>query len=152
MGERKPMTVKVDEDVKDDWEDFVVDTKGQKYGNMGRLLERAMREYMDRDRLARVESELAEIRSLVESQKEGDEKHPGNSVRKREDAAIKLIVTPDRKQVHRNELEEAIRAQNLTSKQTIKKYMKSITSRPVFKSGPSPSLWEVDHDHAEDYY
>lgn len=152
MGERKPMTVKVDEDVKDAFESFVIETRGQKYGEMGRMVESALKEYMDNDRLARVEAQLDEIQAHLQSEKDQSEKHPGNSVREREDAAIRMLVTPERKQVHRNDLEEAIKAQDLTTKQTIKKYMKNITDRPVFTSGPSPSVWEVDHDHAEEYY
>lgn len=153
MGERVAMTAKVDEDVKERFTEFVIEAKGQKYGEMGRMLERAMVEYMDNDRLARVESQLDEIQAHLESEKDESKKaHPGRSVRERENSIISALIDEDTLQVHRNDFEKEIRRHDLTADQTVKKYIKNITDRPVFTSSRTPSVWEVDHDHAEDYY
>lgn len=153
MAERVAMTAKVDEDVKERFTEFVIETKGQKYGEMGRMLENAMKEYMDNDRLARVESQLDEIQAQLESEKtERKNTHAGRSVRDREDAIITELIGPETKQVHRNDLEKVIRQHDLTADKTIKKYIQNITDRPVFSPSRTPSVWTVDHDHAEEYY
>lgn len=153
MAERVPMTVKVDREVKEEFTKFVKEQKGQKYGEMGRMAERALEEYMDNDRLARIDSRLDEMASLLEEQKEESKKaHPGSSVREREDAVIRSVVDEDTKQVHRRDLEAAIKSLDLTTDSTIKKYIKNITNRPVFKPAKAPSVWNVVHEHAEEYY
>lgn len=153
MGDRVAMTAKVDEDVKEQFTEFVIDTKGQKYGEMGRMLERAMQEYMDNDRLARVEAQLDEIQGQL-SEEKGERKntHAGGSVREREDAIINDLLTEETKQVHRRDIEKVIEQHDLTADKTIKKYLQNITDRPVFSPSRSPSVWTVNHEHAEDYY
>lgn len=147
------MTAKVDEDVKERFTEFVIETKGQKYGEMGRMLERAMEEYMDNDRLARVESQLDEIQAHLESEKtESKNTHAGRSVRERENSIISDLLHEEKMQVHRRDIEKVIEQHDLTSDQTVKKYIQNITDRPVFEPTRTPSVWEVNHDHAEEYY
>ena len=67
MGDRKTLSVKVDEDVADNFRDFVHEKKGKIRGELGREVENAMREYMDRDRFARVEENQAETHELLNS-------------------------------------------------------------------------------------
>lgn len=55
MGERESFHVKVDAEVADRFRDFVHERKGKIRGELGREVERAMREYMDNDRYARIE-------------------------------------------------------------------------------------------------
>lgn len=61
MGERRPLNVRVDEDVVDDFREFTEESKGQIRGEMGRLVEKAMIEYMDNDRSARIERKVDEL-------------------------------------------------------------------------------------------
>lgn len=147
------MTVKVDREVRENFEEFVKAEKGRKYGEMGRMAERALAEYMDNDRLARIDSRLDEIQAHLESEKEESKNtHPGKSVRDREESIISSVIHEEKVQVHRRELEKAIKEHNLTAGKTIKKYIKNVTERDVFSHGNAPALWDVEHEHAEDYY
>ncbi len=58
MTKRTTFTVKVDEDVANSFREFVQETKGQIRGELGREVENALNEYMDNDRLTRVEGRL----------------------------------------------------------------------------------------------
>ena len=57
MGDRRKLNCRVDEDVISDFRGFVEDKKGKVRGELGREVENALREYMDRDRYARIEEE-----------------------------------------------------------------------------------------------
>lgn len=58
MTEREPRTVRVDPDVWDRFVAQVQEWEGQKHGEIGRHAENALEEYIDQDRLARVEEKL----------------------------------------------------------------------------------------------
>lgn len=61
VGEREPLNTRVDVEVRQQFREFTEEKKGKVRGEMGRLVERAMLEYMDRDRYARVEEKLDEV-------------------------------------------------------------------------------------------
>jgi hypothetical protein len=67
MGERKPINWNVDEDVADRFREFVQEKKGKKRGELGRMAERALIEYMDNDRLKRVEDGQDETHEKLDS-------------------------------------------------------------------------------------
>lgn len=87
MSSREPRTVRVDTDVWENFGQFVIETKGQKHGHMGQLVERALVEYMDNDRTARVEEKVdanAEKLDTLLSELDGTHTH------KKSDAVEKL--------------------------------------------------------------
>ena len=61
MAEKEVFTVKVDPEVADEFREFVVDKHGTTYGKLGDEVERALQEYMDRDRYARIEANLRKV-------------------------------------------------------------------------------------------
>jgi len=56
----------VDDGIYTAFREWVVQQYGEQYANVGRALDRAMLEYMDRDRYARIESEVTQIRNEVD--------------------------------------------------------------------------------------
>ena len=66
MGERRPLNARVDEEVIDDFREFTEESTGQIRGEMGRLVERALIEYMDNDRAARIERKVDDLHELME--------------------------------------------------------------------------------------
>ena len=66
MGDRVPLGARVDEDVIADFREFTEESKGQVRGEMGRLVEKAMIEYMDNDRTARIERKVDELHEMME--------------------------------------------------------------------------------------
>jgi len=67
MSDRPKLNARVDKDVRDDFREFVKEKKGKVRGEFGRELERAMKEYMDRDRYARIEEEQAAMNDKLDA-------------------------------------------------------------------------------------
>ena len=67
MTDRTPLNTRVDEDVKKRFRDFTHEKKGKIRGEMGRLVERALIEYMDRDRQARLEEDHERLENKVDT-------------------------------------------------------------------------------------
>ena len=61
MSQREPRTVRVDPDVWDEFVSWVVDTEGQKSGELGRHVENALKEYIDHGREARIEAKVDQL-------------------------------------------------------------------------------------------
>jgi len=61
VPERQPVSVSVDPEVWTAFKQFVVDRHGKKRGELGREVENALNEYIERDRLARIEERLESI-------------------------------------------------------------------------------------------
>ena len=61
IARKEVFTVKVDPEVADEFREFVVDKHGTTYGKLGDEVERALQEYMDRDRFARIEANLWKV-------------------------------------------------------------------------------------------
>lgn len=66
VTERVPLGTRVDEDVIARFREYVKEHKDRIRGEMGREVERALREYMDRDRLARIEENQEELLDKIE--------------------------------------------------------------------------------------
>ena len=67
MGDRRSVGWKIDEEVASDFREFVHEKKGKTRGELGRMAERALIEYMDNDRYARIEANQAETHELLNS-------------------------------------------------------------------------------------
>lgn len=65
MSNRQTFSVKVDEEVADNFREFVHEKKGKIRGELGREVENAMMEYMDNDRLSRVEEGQKETHEML---------------------------------------------------------------------------------------
>jgi len=152
MGDRKPVTVKVDEDVWAKFKQFVDEKHDGVYGELGRATERALEEYMDHDRYARVEEKLDTILETVNDEKRRTKKGgPAQKAQERRENIISRLVDEKTVQVHRSDITSEIKAEGLSSDKTIKKYLKRITSDGPFMPHPnSPSLWEVDKEQAKE--
>jgi len=67
MSERVTFSVKVDDEVADNFRSFVKEHKGKIRGELGREVENALIEYMDNDRTARLETDHERIESKLDS-------------------------------------------------------------------------------------
>lgn len=65
MSDRVVVGCRVDEDVLDNFRTFTEENNGHIRGEMGRNLEKAMIEYMDNDRAARIERKVDELHEMV---------------------------------------------------------------------------------------
>jgi len=58
MTEREPRTVRIDPEVWSGFVEQVVEWEGSKHGELGRHVENALEEYVDNDRLTRIEEKV----------------------------------------------------------------------------------------------
>lgn len=66
MTDKQPLGWRVDPELRERFRDFVSDKHGKTHGKLGEELEKAMREYMDDDRLARLERKVDDLSEQVE--------------------------------------------------------------------------------------
>ncbi|MFC4540824.1 hypothetical protein ACFO5R_02635 [Halosolutus amylolyticus] len=155
MGEREPLCVRVDETVQEQFRNFTLETKGRIHGEMGRLVERAMKEYMNRDRSARIEEQLEQMNSRqqkmlelmnnsasLSSHDEAAHSHSTDvgaftdlepQVRK---GIEKTLASLPEGEVDHSDIERAVHSAGRTDPRTVKKYRKVLESRGVLLPHP----------------
>lgn len=151
MGERRPLNVRVDEEVIQDFREYTQESKGKIRGEMGRLVENALIEYMDNDRSARIEEKVDAlpeeiVGALLEELPERERRNtqttntttnPGSQTEKR----LQSIVTelPDNTAVSEAMLETPIENHAGSSPKTLDKYKRLLKKRGhVFEDPTEP--------------
>ena len=155
MTQRKPLNTRVDEDVISDFRDFTHEKKGKIRGEMGRLVERALIEYMDTDRQARLEHDHERIEKKLDtvlatlSERPTTHTHKGHAspttvTEKAETVAAKIrdmgnTVFPVA------DVEKAIKDVAGADDRTLDKYKAEIKDVGVYEHPSSDSgVWTVD--------
>lgn len=132
MTEREPFTVKIDPDVASQFREFVDETKGGVYGQLGPELENAMREYMDRDRYSRIEARQKEMAQHLETlvgtfaETDGTHTHTGHvtptTVTEKRQLIAADLHDRDAPVFPEREVNAAIRAHAGADDRTLRKY------------------------------
>jgi len=156
MTDRVPLNTRVDEDVISDFREFTHDRKGKIRGEMGRLVERAMIEYMDHDRQARLEDGQEEMLDrldrLTAALSEGNGTHthkggvsPTTVSEKSEIIASKVREEHDRA-LHVRDLNRAIKSVAGGDDRTLAKYHDQLRDGRLVYSHPSEGsdVWFID--------
>lgn len=148
MGERRPLNARVDEEVIDDFREFTEESTGQIRGEMGRLVERALIEYMDNDRAARIERKVDDLHELMEdtlserdldretksgtsSNAGSEDTSPSASINQRTRDSLNAIVAeiPENTVVSESLLESAIENHAGHSYKTLERYKSLLQNR-----------------------
>jgi len=148
VGERVPLNVRVDEEVRDEFREFTHDKKGKIRGEMGRLVEKAMLEYMDRDRFTRIEEGQEELLDLLQNEvlpRLPDEavhthtKHfedlEGLEPQVQANVAETLDNLPEG-EVRPSDVKQAVYSAGLSDDRTVKKYREILESRGLLLPDP----------------
>lgn len=156
MSDRPPLNVRVDEDVRERFREFTRDKKGRVRGEMGRLVERAMEEYMDKDRLARVEERLTTIEQRQEkilALQDGDNggatgQEDGYHAHTREEEKLesfnpgvrtrlkKTLENLPSERVRYSEFQQAVFDAGCTDTRTVDKYLEALKSQGILLPDP----------------
>lgn len=168
-GEKEKVGAYVDGGVYDAFREWVEETQGQQYGNVGDALTRAMLEYMDDER---VEDELRELRQtakhnnallrklrteLEKKEKSGVFSDPADEDRgnapgdrkRREAKVLKMVLSQGLDRISQNDLEQAIRsAADVSSDPTIDDYLRALTQTKALTASRTADVFEVNHDAA----
>lgn len=143
MAERVNVQVKIDRDVWEAFQSFVVETHGQKYGNLGREAENALSEYIDRDRYARIEERLDEIADHLDGFDGTHTRTPNGTAEWREWIAEKLgesgrTVIPD------DDVRRVIERGPGADDRTVEKYKEQLKRHGLAYEHPTSGVWTLD--------
>lgn len=145
VPERVSVHVKVDRDVWERFQSFVIETHGQKYGNLGREAENALKEYMDRDRFARVEDRLDDIDARLADIADAHAHTRTETVEKAERIADELDAT-DRTVIPADDVRRAIEDVAGADDRTVRKYQDLLKRRGLAYEHPTDGVWTCDRD------
>ena len=147
MSDRPPFNVRIDKDVQDRFRKFVKETTGQVHGEMGRTAERALCEYMDQDRYARIESSLQEIIDHLEEKEATPSDEPGHahtapsSPFERLDPSLRrniqaTLAALEKGEVTKERFERAVHQAGKTDPRTVNKYRRLLESHGILLPHP----------------
>lgn len=156
MGERQTFSVKVDEDVAENFRDFVHEKKGKIRGELGREVENAMREYMDNDRYERLadgqdetHAKLDEVLALL-ADADGTHTHTADvsptTVSEKRDLIAAKLRDRDAPVMPERDVIEAIEDVAGGDERTITQYKEKLRTSGQAYDHPSSdsSAWTVD--------
>jgi len=158
MTDRVPLNTRVDEEVIADFRDFTHDKKGKIRGEMGRLVEKAMVEYMDNDRQQRLEDDHERLESKVDtilstlSEDGGSHTHtahtqPKTVAEKAETIAARLKDSSDTV-VPVGDVEAEIKDVAGSDDRTLRQYKDELKELGGVFAHPAPSsmVWTTDRE------
>lgn len=140
MTGREPRTVRVDPEKWSAFVEQVIEWEGQKSGELGRHVENALSEYVDNDRLARVERKLD---ALLEDSNATHTHTPRDTSVKLNRIADRInggdrVVIPD------DAIVRAIEDIAGVDDRTVKKYRQQLKRRGLAWEHPTGGTWTLD--------
>jgi len=158
MGERETFSVKVDRDVAAAFREYVRESKGKIRGELGREVENAMREYLDNDRVARVEANQEETHELLRAvlatlgEDGTTHTHTANvsptTVTEKRDVIAATLQQRDAPVMPEREVVNAIEDVAGGDDRTVRKYMDALRRSGEVYDHPSSdsSAWTTDRE------
>lgn len=143
MPERINVHVRVSREVWESFQAFVVETHGQKYGNLGREAENALNEYIDKDRLTRVEENTEELLARLDELDAAHTHTPSESAVKVTRIADHLRSL-DRTVIPGDDVRRAIEDVAGADDRTVEKYEEQLKRRAAAYEHPTDNVWFVD--------
>lgn len=159
MTDRERIVGRIDPEIKRQFQEFVEETTGGNQGDQSRLMERALVEYMDNDRSARIESKVDEVLDRLdefedtpptssedslerERQSETSSNRSFDGFNTRTEQAVEAIAAdmPDGTAITESMVETAIEDNAGASYKTVKKYKRLLQKRG--QAIPSPIAGE----------
>jgi len=137
--------VKIDEDVWDAFKSFVVKTHGQKYGNLGREVENALDEYVDQDRLQRVDAKVDRVLTRLD-EIDGSHTHKASEATAKVERIAERINNFEQIVIPTPDVRRAIENVAGADDRTIEKYQRLLRSRGLAYEHPSDNVWFVERE------
>lgn len=159
MTDRVRIVGRIDPEIKKQFQEFVEEQTGGHQGDQSRLMERALVEYMDNDRSARIESKVDDVLDRLDemesppppqsedtlererqSATSSNDPFDGYNTRTEETVAAIAADLPESTSINESMLETAIEDNAGASYKTLKKYKRLLKKRGV--AIPSPHVEE----------
>jgi hypothetical protein len=171
-GENEKVGAYVDSGIYAAFREWVEETHGKQYGNVGEALNRAMLEYMEDER---VEDELREMNETVrhnnallrklrteleKKEKSGvfsdtEDEDRGNAPgdrKRREAKVLNAVLSQGIDRISQSDLEKAIRnAADVSSDPTIDDYLRALSQTKALTASRTADLFEINHEAAVEF-
>lgn len=142
MTQRQPRTVRVDPDVWSGFVEQVIEWEGQKNGELGRHVENALEEYVDRDRFARIEEKLD---TLIEHT-DATHTHMDNPTAEKTDEIASNLSATGQTVIPDDDVVRAIEKIAGSDPRTVSKYKTQLQRRGLAYSHPTGTVWTTDRE------
>lgn len=143
MSDRVQVGARVDRDTYQRFKAYVQEQKGRVRGELGRQLEKAMVEYMDNDRAARIERK---VDTLLE-RSDTAHTHTASATVSEKATLVAERLPTDRTVIPADAVESAIEAVAGADPRTIAKYERQLKRQELAYEHPSDSnVWTRDRD------
>lgn len=156
MSDRSPKTVRFDDDLWTEFENYVQEQDGNSNGAKPKHLEKAVREYLDKGRDARIEEKLDEVLTHVcdddatHTHKHAESSQKGSeTVEKVRQIAERVYTnhsTTDRDVIPPSAVERAIEDIAGADSRTVEKYEKQLKRRSLLFQHPGGMIWTDEKD------
>lgn len=151
MADRSPKTVRCDDDLWDELAEFAYEEEGKKRGSVPKHLENAIREYLDKDRSARIESKLDEVLDHVRDDDATHTHKHGSNGQRGSETVEKVRQIADRVYTNHSPsesdvippaaVERAIEDIAGADPRTIEKYTNQLKRRQLLFQHPGGAIW-----------
>lgn len=143
------MGARVDAQIYQNFKAYTREHKGHLRGELGRMLDRAMLEYMDQDRNSRIEDDLAEILERLDTLADDQTTHTHTPMQQRESSAkLDLIerelARMDTTVIHDDAVVGTIEDVAGIDPRTIEKYKRQLKRQGIAYKHPSGTVWTPD--------
>lgn len=149
MSNREPWTMRIDSDVKVEFKEQVDEWDGENTGHYGYHVEQALKEYMDKDRYARVEDKLDRVLAHV-SDGGGSHTHKtssGSGTVERAREIYKRVANNHGLVVKDDDLVRAVEDIAGADDRTVNKYKGILKRRGLIFEHPADSpVWTTDRE------
>lgn len=147
MPERETRSVRVDPDVWSDFVEQVIEWEGQKHGELGRHVENALEEYVDNDRLDRVE---AKVDTLLE-QSDGTHTHKATPTEGKVQSIATRLTAMDALVIPKADVNDVIGTVAGHDPRTLDKYKELLKQKGLAYRHPTSAVWTTDVEQWTDW-
>lgn len=140
---RVQVGARVDRDTYERFKAFTEEHKGQVRGELGRMLDNAMREYMNNDRAARIERKLDRVLETL-PEESGSHAHTANESKEKVKTIARELGALDSDVIHNDEVRRVIEDVAGMDERTIEKYQRQLKRQELAYEHPNGDVWTIE--------
>lgn len=143
MVDRVPIGARADPDVYERFKEFTIEHKGTTHGELGRMLDNAMMEYMDNDRAARIEDKLNRALARMD-ELDGTHTHKASETSVKVEKMESELGETGRTVIKDDTVQRSIENIAGADDRTIDKYRTQLKRRGLAYEHPTSAVWTLD--------
>lgn len=143
MTDRVQTGARLDSDTYERFKQFTIRHKGQLRGELGRMMDNAMEEYMDNDRTARVEGKIDRVLDRLD-EIDGTHTHKHSETATKVERIEQRMAQTERTVIKNDTVVRAIEEVAGADDRTVSKYRAQLKRRGVAYEHPTSNVWTLE--------